>query len=333
MNEKLEQAATLALSVVAPMHNEQDCVREFCTRTARTLEKMGLSHEIIVVDDGSSDRTGALLDELTEELPRLRAAHLARNSGQAAAVDAGVSLSRGDYVVVMDGDLQHLPEEIPILTAEMDRGFDLVSATRRGRRVAWRLRRLPCQLANWLLRAATGCPVQDMGGFKCLRGDIARRLNLRSGQHRLLPALVYLQGGSVTETPISAPERFAGTSHYGISRVIDVICDILLLWFQASFKSRPVYLFGRVSLAAFALGFLYFLYLLAEKIFLGADMGSRPPFFISLALMFGSLGFFSLGLVLEQLSDTQNVITGRKPYTIQRVVSAEDQPKAPSSAS
>lgn len=313
MSEEIE------VSVVAPMHNEAACAREFCTRTDRVLAGLGRSYEIIVVDDGSDDDTPRILEELLAELPRLRVARLARNSGQWAAVDAGISLSRGRYVVVMDADLQHLPEEIPLLLAEMDKGYDLVSGGRVGRREGLFSRRLPSLLANAILRATTGCPIRDMGGFKVIRGDIARRLNLRAGQHRLLPALVWLQGGAVSEVPVSAPERFAGRSHYGISRVIDVICDILVLWFQASFKARPVYLFGRVSLATFLAGALIFLWLLGEKLLLGEDMGSRPPFFVSLALIFGSIGFFTAGLVLEVISDTQSFVTGRKSYTIAEV--------------
>ncbi len=309
----------VAVSVVAPMHNEEQCAREFCTRVDKVLAGLGLGYEIIVVDDGSSDRTPRILEQLLAQLPRLRVATLSRNSGQTAALDAGISISRGDWVVVMDSDLQHLPEEIPLLLEKMEEGHDLVSGARRGRRESLWTRRLPSLLANALLRATTGCPSRDMGGFKCLRGELARKLNLRSGQHRLLPALVYLQGGSVAEVPISAPARLAGTSHYGLSRSIDVMCDILLLWFQASFKSRPVYLFGRVSLATFFFGAAIFAYMLVDKIFWGVHMVNRPPFFISLALMMGAIGFFAVGLVLEILSDTQSAITGRRSYTIRDI--------------
>jgi len=307
------------VSVVAPMHNEEQCAREFCTRVDAVLSGLGISYEIIIVDDGSSDGTPDILDQLLSELPRLRVATLSRNSGQTAALDAGISISRGRWVVVMDSDLQHLPEEIPLLLEVMEKGYDLVSGARTGRRESLWARRIPSLMANALLRATTGCPSRDMGGFKCLRGDLARKLNLRSGQHRLLPALVHLQGGSVAEVPISAPPRFAGTSHYGLSRSIDVMCDILLLWFQASFKSRPVYLFGRVSLATFIIGALIFAYLLVDKIFWGVHMANRPPFFISLMLIVGSIGFFAMGLVLELLSDTQSAITGRRFYTIREV--------------
>ena len=241
-----------AISVVTPMHNEEACVEEFVRRTDAALGAMGRSYEIIVVSDGSTDRTEEMVRKLRERHPSLRGVFLARNGGQCTALYAGIQESRGDVVVVMDGDLQHLPEEIHLLVERMDDGTALVSGSRTGRTESLVLRRLPSRLANAMLRRVSGCPIRDMGGFKAIRGDVARALRLRPGHHRLLPALVWMRGGSVAEVFVSAPPRFAGQSHYGLGRSMDVLFDVVMLWFQGATRSRPMYLFGRVGLAVFA---------------------------------------------------------------------------------
>ncbi len=299
------------------MCNEALCVREFCSRVDSVLEQIASSYEIIVVDDGSTDGTVDILHELSKSYPNLRPLPLTRNCGQSAALYAGIQHSVGKYVVVMDGDLQNVPEEIPLLINEIRKGYELVSGWRRQRSESFWFRRLPSLIANFVLRATTGCQIRDMGGFKCLYGDIARQLHLRAGQHRLLPALIHTMGGRLSEVVVSFPPRSAGRSHYGIGRSLDVLLDILLLWFQLSFKSRPLYLFGRISLWLLLFGSAVLSWLLYDKFVYDVDMGSRPPFIATIVIFLSSLGFMSLGFILEILSDLYNAISDRKPYHIQ----------------
>lgn len=316
---RIEQSDAVEISIVAPMHNEALCVDEFCTRVEAVLSQFSDSYEIVIVNDGSTDETRDKLDGFAASNPRLRHVRLARQSGQWAAIYAGFQSSRGEYVVMMDGDLQNRPEEIPLLINEIRKGFDLVSGRRAQRNDNVVLRRLPSALANWLLRKTTGCTVRDMGGFKCLRGEIAREFRMRAGFHRLLPAVVHLMGGSISEVPITNAPRFAGQSHYGIGRAIDVLFDVALLWFQSSCKSRPVYLFGRVSVSLAMLGAAVMFWLLNDKFTYGIDMGNRPPFLATVVIFLSSLGFMSLGFVLEFLSDLLNTVTDRKPYRIAEI--------------
>lgn len=327
--QALNPPDSVAITVVAPMHNEALCVEEFCTRVDAVLRQISGSYEIVIVNDGSTDETGTLLDEFAAANPHVRHVRLCRQSGQWAAIYAGFQQSRGDYVIMMDGDLQHLPEDIPVLLDEIRKGYDLVSG-RRARRIDnfW-LRRVPSALANWLLRATTGCTVRDMGGFKCLRGEIARGLRLRAGFHRLLPALVHLMGGTVSEVATTNGQRFAGQSHYGLARSVDVLFDIALLGFQTSCKSRPVYLFGRISLFLSALGTAVMSWLLFDKFAYGVDLGSRPPFIVTVVVFLASLGFMSLGFVLEFLSDLLNAVTHRKPYRIASITQQESAESPP----
>lgn len=309
-------ASAPAISVVTPMHNEEACVEEFVRRTDAALGAMGRSYEIIVVSDGSTDRTEELVRKLRERHPSLRGVFLARNGGQCTALYAGIQESRGDVVVVMDGDLQHLPEEIHLLVERMDDGTALVSGSRTGRTESLVLRRLPSRLANAMLRRVSGCPIRDMGGFKAIRGDVARALRLRPGHHRLLPALVWMRGGSVAEVFVSAPPRFAGQSHYGLGRSMDVLFDVVMLWFQGATRSRPMYLFGRVGLAVFALDALAGAWLLWEKLYRGEPLTERPMFFVVVMLFLAALFMLAMGFVLELLSDAVNGIGNGRPYVI-----------------
>ena len=305
-----------AVSVVTPMHNEEECVAEFVRRTDAALAATGRTYEIVVVNDGSTDGTERLLEELCGRHPALRAISLARNVGQCTALHAGIQESRGDAVVVMDGDLQHAPEEIHLLVERLDRGTTLVSGSRTGRTESLVLRRVPSRLANWMLRRVTGCPVRDMGGFKAISGDMARSLRLRPGHHRLLPAIVWMRGGSVDEVFVSAPPRFAGRSHYGLGRSLDVLFDVLLLWFQGATRSRPMYLFGRIGLAVLAVDALAGGWLLWERIARGEPLTERPMFFVVVTLFLAALMSLAMGFVLELLSDAVNGIGGTRPYVV-----------------
>jgi len=308
------------VSIVTPMHNEELCVREFHGRIGAALQGLGASYEIVLVNDGSTDQTPAIIRELAQADPHLVGVFLARNRGQCTAIFAGIQHSRGRYVVIMDGDLQHPPEEVPSLIEKIREGYDLVKGVRQKRQESLLLRRIPSLIANYLMRATSKCDIHDMGGLSCLDGDLARSLKLREGQHRLIPALVYSQGGAVCEVPTSAPPRFAGKSHYGIGRSIDVLFDIVLLWFQNSYKQRPVYLFGRISLWLFLLATLTMVWLLYEKLFLGVHMGTRPPFLGAVLFYLSSLGFMSTGLILEVLVNTHDVVSGNRPFKVREVV-------------
>lgn len=296
------------ISTITPMKNELPCVREFVRRVDAALQTISNDYEIVVVNDGSTDGTGELLDELTREFPRLRPVHLTRSFGQATATDAGFQQSCGEYVVMLDGDLEQPPEEIPKLIAEARRGFDLVSGRRTKRDINFVLRAIPSRFANWLLRRTTGCQIRDMGGIKCLRGDVARSLHLRPGQHRFLPALVHLLGGRVSEVSVETHPRFAGQSHYGISRTIDVFLDIANFWFQTGGKGRPLYLFGRISLGLAVSAGICLLSLLTS-LTLGSTATAWPLTELCCGATFASVVFLSLGVAIERLTEIHAAVS------------------------
>ncbi len=322
------QEYPVEVSIVTPMHNEELCVREFHRRIGAALTGLGTSYEIILVNDGSTDATPEIIRELAAGDPHLVGVFLARNRGQCTAIYAGIQHSRGRYVVIMDGDLQHPPEEVPRLIEKIREGYDLVKGMRQKRQESLFLRRVPSLIANYLMRATSKCDIHDMGGLSVIKGEVARGLKLREGQHRLIPALVYSQGGAVCEVPTSAPPRFAGKSHYGIGRSVDVLFDIVLLWFQNSYKQRPVYLFGRISLWLFLVASLVMCWLLYEKLFLGEHMGTRPPFLGAVLFYLASLGFMSTGLILEVLVNTHDAVSGNTPYKVRELVRGDTRKEA-----
>jgi glycosyltransferase involved in cell wall biosynthesis len=319
----------IKISVVVPFYNEQDLVGEFCERTDSVLKKLSPNYEILAVDDGSHDNTSAILGQLTAKFPKLRVLTLAKNRGQSTAIAAGIKNSRGEYVVIMDGDLQHLPEEIPLFVDKMEQGFDLVSGRRQGRKESLLLRRIPSFFANVLLKTATKTPASDMGGFKCIRGDLLRKIQIRPGYHRFFPALINMMGGTVTEVPISAPKRQKGKSKYGLSRSIDVFLDILMLWFESSFRSRPLYLLGRISAFMFVFASAIFVWLLYEKLFWGYPMAIRPPFMISILLFVLSFLFFFQAITLELISRMLHKLLGIDNYVIKETHAVDDHREKP----
>ncbi len=323
--EKITGKTTpVEISIVTPMHNEELCIREFHSRLTSVLGSMDLNYEIVLVNDGSTDGTEQMMRELSAGDAHVKCVMLSRNRGQCTAIYAGLQNTEGNYVVVMDGDLQHRPEEIPALYAECRKGFDLVSGTRQKRTESLVLRRLPSLIANYLMRATSKCDCHDMGGMSMLRGDTARSLQLSEGQHRLLPALVHISGGAISEVPIQAPERFAGASHYGLARSVDVLFDIIMLWFQTSFKQRPFYLFGRLSLILFSIASLTVCWLLYEKLAMGEHMGTRPPFLGAILLYVASIAFMSMGFTLEILGNIRDGVLGKKPYRIREILQSKE---------
>jgi glycosyltransferase involved in cell wall biosynthesis len=245
-----------SVSVVSPVFNEAGTLREFVSRLAGvslTLDDR-YTFEFILVDDGSTDETLRIAQELIRNEPRLRVIELRRNFGQTAALQAGLQAARGSVVISLDSDLQHFPEDIPQFLARVSEGYDLVCGWRYDRREGIR-RRWPSRVANALIRRVAGVSVHDFGTtFRAYRADLLQHIQLLGEQHRFVPALAALVGARIAEVKIQNIERPVGKSHYGLARTFNVLLDILLLYFLRFHFTKPLKVFGKLGLALMAVG-------------------------------------------------------------------------------
>ncbi len=307
---------TYSISVVVPLFNEEATLEELHRRLRATLATLGHPFEMVLVNDGSRDRTGAILDALARADASVRVVTLAGNSGQTAALAAGFAHAHGDVIIPMDGDLQHLPEEIPLFLEKIDEGYDIVSGWRRKRQESMLLRRIPSLIANRLIAWASGVQVHDFGTtFKAYRREVLARITLYGDFHRFIPALAKPLRARITEIPIAAPARLTGQSKYGIGRTITVFFDILRIRFLLSFLSRPLQFFGAGGFLLIAGGGVMGLMLLYEKFGMDvAIMSERGPFFIATVfLLLAGLQLLSIGFLGELITRLYHEVRPRGP--------------------
>ncbi|MCI0432383.1 MAG: glycosyltransferase family 2 protein [Gemmatimonadetes bacterium] len=307
------------VSVVVPVFNEELNVSELYDRLAAVLS--GDDVEFIFVDDGSTDRTGSVLESLAARDDRLRLIRFRRNFGQTAALSAGIDHARGAIIIPMDGDLQNDPQDIPRLLARLDEGYDVVSGWRVRRRDPLH-RRIPSQIANWLISMISGVRLHDYGcSLKAYRRDVLADVRLYGEMHRFVPIYASWQGARVTELPVDHHPRTRGKSNYGIERTIKVVLDMIVVKFLSSYATKPIYVFGGFGLMAFALSGLAFGLMLYYKY-----LAASPKTFIETPLpmvvvMFGLVGCLSvlLGLVAELTVRTYYESQGKRTYAIRPV--------------
>ena len=309
------------LSIVIPVYNEEENVEPLVGEITSVMKPLVKSYEIIVVDDGSRDRTFAILAGLRRRAPQLRAIGLKRNFGQTAALAAGLTHARGEFVVLMDGDGQNDPADIPAMLAELDNGADLVCGWRFQRHDAFLSRRLPSMMANWLISWATQVKLHDYGcTLKAMRKDVAAHLKLYGEMHRFIPAIAYERGARVAELKVKHRPRLRGASKYGIGRTFRVILDLLTVKFLISYSTRPAHVFGPMGIASCALGFILAGYLSAQKFIYNQDIGGRPLLLLSILLIFIGFQFITMGLLGEMLARTYHESQGRPVFAIREIL-------------
>jgi len=305
------------LSVVVPIHNEVDNIDALHAELDAALRPTGLTYELIFIDDGSRDDSFARLAALRARDPHVVVIKLSRNFGQTAAMAAGMAHSHGADVVLIDGDRQNDPADIPAMLAERRAGADLVAGWRVDRQDPWLSRRLPSHLANWLIGAITGVRLHDYGcTLKVLRGDLARSLRLYGEMHRFIPALVDDLGGTIVERPVNHRPRVAGTSKYGISRTVRVVLDLATVKFLSSYSTRPIHIFGVLGLLSTALGLLITGWLGFERVVLGVPLGGRPIVLLGILMTVMGMQFITMGLLGELLIRTYHESQNKPIYRI-----------------
>jgi len=235
------------ISVVVPAFNEEELIGETIPRFVESLEGQRRSFEIIVVNDGSRDRTGEILDRLAAEEPRLRVVHFARNYGQTAAMMAGFWASRAPVIVPLDADGQNEPGDVEMLVDKLDEGYDVVSGWRKDRKDSW-LRTKVSRVANWIIGRRTGVKLHDYGcTLKAYRASTVRDARLFGEMHRFIPVYASIHGARICELVTRHHPRTAGTSKYGYGRITKVALDLVLVRMLQRYRTKPLHFFGKIT--------------------------------------------------------------------------------------
>jgi glycosyltransferase involved in cell wall biosynthesis len=311
-------------SIVVPFHNEEENVTQLYARLKQVMEQVGDSFELILVDDGSNDRTYKLLEEIAAVDSRVLVVKLRRNFGQTSALAAGFDNANGEYIIAMDGDLQHDPNEIPAFIEKLEEGYDVVSGWRKERIDNFVMRRFPSRCANWLMAKLSEVDIHDFGTtFKAYRREIIHNIPLYGEMHRFIPALAAWYGASICEIPIKNVMRERGKSHYGIGRTFRVFFDLLTIRFLLKHMSRPLHFFGGIgSLGIVAGGFLSLALAVMKVLHPHQNLMDEhgPLFVVAAVLIVAGIQMLAIGLLGELQVRHYHTGSHRAPYAIDRLV-------------
>ena len=308
----------MAVSVVIPLYNEEENVEILNERLGATMKNIG-DYEIVYVDDGSTDGTLRLLEQIQAQDENVIVLSLRRNFGQTAAFAAGFDFARGDVIVTMDGDLQNDPTDIPKLL-EAIKEYDLVSGWRKKRQDNFS-RTFPSKIANWLISNVTGVRLHDYGcSLKAYRRDVVKNLKLYGEMHRFIPAVASWYGVRIAEVETTHHPRLRGKSKYGISRTIKVLLDLVTVKFLQSFSTKPIQFFGPLGLFFGFAGIGISLYLTAAKIFKGIDIGGRPLLLLGALLIIVGIQFIGMGLLGEMIVRVYHESQKKPIYTLKKIL-------------
>lgn len=311
------------LSVVIPVRNESENVRQLCRELLDVLDAWGRPFEIVVIDDGSTDETFALLREIQAGEPRLRVIRFRRNFGQTAGFSAGFAHARGRLIATMDGDLQNDPRDIPGLIELIERGHDIACGWRKDRKDPFLNRRLPSMIANRIISWATGVHLNDYGcSLKVFRSEIVKPLRLYGEMHRFLPAIASEVGVRIVQRPVNHRARVHGRSNYGISRTLRVILDLITVKFLLSYSTRPLQIFGLLGIGMGLAGAAINGYLAYLRLFGNQSIADRPLLLLGILLIFSGFQLLTLGLLAELQIRTYHESQDKPTYVIREVLDA-----------
>ncbi len=315
-------------SIVVPFHNEETNITELYDRLKAVMESVGDTFELVFVDDGSTDRTFELLGEIAAVDSRVTVIKLRRNFGQTSALAAGFDHARGEYVIAMDGDLQHDPADIPLFIDKLSEGYDIVSGWRKVRVDNFWLRRFPSRIANWLMAKLSDVDIHDFGTtFKAYRRELLEHVPLYGELHRFIPALASWHGATICEIPIRNIVRERGDSHYGLSRTFRVMFDLITIRYLLRYAQRPLHFFGPVGFLCFFAGSALALALLVLKVFYRSDVlfEHGPLMLFSAVLFLAGMQMLALGLLGEMQVRHYHQPDHSAPYTVERIVRAHSE--------
>lgn len=312
----------MELSIVITVFNEQENIRPLLQQLAAALP--GYEYEVIIVDDGSTDRTVAEVKQYADAHVKLVIFNA--NYGQTAAMAAGIQEACGEYIATMDGDLQNDPTDIPAMLKKLKaEDWDMVAGTRKNRQDGALLRKLPSKLANRLIRKMTGITIRDYGcTLKVFRKEIAKNLGLYGELHRFIPILAVLEGGRITDVDVKHHPRRFGQSKYGLGRTFKVLSDLILMWFFKFYFKRPIHFFGPLGILCFFSGSAISVYFLVLKL-LGNEIWGRPLLILGVTLVLAGIQFLTFGIIAELIMRVYYESQHKKTYHIREVFQKQER--------
>ena len=327
----------MLLSIVIPVFNESESLEKLHEEITDMARDEGYDLDIIFVDDGSTDSSWQIIEQLSKKDAQVRGIRFRRNFGKAAGLDAGFAAVRGERVMTLDADLQDDPKEIPRFLAKIDEGFDVVSGWKKVRHDPWH-KVGPSRVFNGMVSWLTGVKLHDHNcGMKCYRSEVLKEVRLYGELHRFVPVLAAARGFTVSELVINHRRREFGKSKYGVTRIVKGFLDLMTVKFLTGFGQRPQHVLGTLGLIAFSLGFLGLIYLtgywLAARIW--TDWGllplhQRPALIYSTGLLLFGGQLMSMGFLAE-LMVAYNGRSDRPPYSIAETINQASAPETDSS--
>lgn len=313
------------VSFVVPLFNEKENIEPLCRSISTVMETTPYPYEMILVNDGSRDGTWKEISAASAKYKNLIGVDLITNYGQSSALSAGIDLAEGELIVLMDGDLQNDPADVPMMIEILkENDCDVVSGERVHRKDSAISRRVPSRIANFFIRLITGVKLRDYGcALRVFRSDIARNLGLYGELHRFIPVLAVLQGALMVQVPVTHHKRKFGKSKYGLGRTFRVISDLLLIVFFKRYQNRPIHFFGTLGILTFGTGAIIDLYFLVLKL-LGNDIWGKPLLLLGFMLTIGGIQIITIGIISEILMRTYYESQRKKPYRVKRTIGSED---------
>jgi glycosyltransferase involved in cell wall biosynthesis len=303
------------------VYNEEENVRLQYEQIIKTVAPLKKKFEIVFVDDGSIDKSFAILSQIAKKDKRVKVVGFRRNFGQTAAMAAGIDYSQGEVIVFMDSDLQNEPADIKNLLAKIDEGYDVVSGWRYKRKDGMILRKIPSKIANRLIARVTGISLHDLGcSLKAYRSEVLKKVKLYGEMHRFIPIHASWVGAKIAEIPVGHHARQFGKSKYGIKRTFKVILDLFTVKFLGSYATKPIYLYGGFGLIMIILSIFSGTATVLMKYFAGYNMTGNP--FLLFTVMFAILGFVMIlmGIQSEMLIRIYHEAQDVRPYHVKTVI-------------
>lgn len=316
-NQQRSQQQWAEISVVIPLYNEEESLKELHQQLRSTLARMNLRYELIFVDDGSTDRSIQVLRDLRRTDKHLRIYRFRRNYGKSAALSVGFEKAQGNIVITMDADLQDDPAEIPALKKKLDEGYDLVSGWKKVRHDPI-TKTIPSKFFNFITSLMTGVHLHDMNcGLKAYRKDVVKSVNVYGELHRYVPVLAHWEGFKVGEVVVHHRARKFGKTKFGIGRFWKGFLDLLTVLFTTRYFRRPLHLFGPLGLIAILAGMVIDGVLVFEWFQGSTALSNRPLFLVGIMLIIVGIQFFSIGLLGEMISKSRRI---EEEYSIKEVI-------------